>query len=248
MNCECCGKQIDGSYGSGRFCNSRCARSFSTKNGRKEISLRVAAKLKGRSTGRNPWSHACERCGRKFRIAEAVNAHRMHCVFGGPKVSIEGRRRAGWNRGLTRETDERIDRLATSNETPDSVLFTINDRKYAKAAKLRYYRRTPHVCEICGQGAEWNGKFLRLQIDHKNGLIEDNRWENLRKVCPNCHTQTETFTGRNIVKKRKLIAGVTGTGIPLELKPPGLGVQIPSPAPEFAAVGESVDPPVSKTG
>lgn len=48
-------------------------------------------------------------------------------------------------------------------------------------------------CEICGQLPEWNGKPLVLQLDHINGDHYDNRLENLRIVCPNCHTQTDTF-------------------------------------------------------
>lgn len=48
-------------------------------------------------------------------------------------------------------------------------------------------------CEICGQLPEWNEKPLVLQLDHINGDHYDNRIENLRIVCPNCHTQTDTF-------------------------------------------------------
>ena len=57
-----------------------------------------------------------------------------------------------------------------------------------------------YECEICGNTGEWNGKPLVLQLDHKNGTNNDNRIENLRFLCPNCHTQTETFAGRNIIK------------------------------------------------
>ncbi len=45
----------------------------------------------------------------------------------------------------------------------------------------------------CGQGSEWNGKPLRLQIEHKNGNNLDNRPNNLEYLCPNCHTQTPTY-------------------------------------------------------
>lgn len=48
MNCENCFIIHLGDYGSGRFCSSKCARSFSTKNKRQEINLTVSEKLKGK--------------------------------------------------------------------------------------------------------------------------------------------------------------------------------------------------------
>lgn len=52
-------------------------------------------------------------------------------------------------------------------------------------------------CSECGSLPEWNGKFLSLQLDHINGVFNDNRFENLRLLCPNCHSQTPTFAGKN---------------------------------------------------
>ena len=49
----------------------------------------------------------------------------------------------------------------------------------------------------CGNTGEWNGNKLILQLDHKNGNGTDNRIENLRFLCPNCHSQTETHSGKN---------------------------------------------------
>lgn len=51
-------------------------------------------------------------------------------------------------------------------------------------------------CLICGLGPVWNGSPLILQLDHINGVNNDHRIENLRILCPNCHTQTETFAGK----------------------------------------------------
>ena len=53
-----------------------------------------------------------------------------------------------------------------------------------------------NVCDECGI-SEWRGKPLAIQLDHRNGIRDDHRPENLRMLCPNCHSQTETFAGKN---------------------------------------------------
>lgn len=57
-------------------------------------------------------------------------------------------------------------------------------------------------CYICGQLPIWNNKPLSLQLDHINGISNDNRIENLRILCPHCHSQTENFAGKN--KRRQI--------------------------------------------
>ncbi|WP_406494495.1 HNH endonuclease [Streptomyces sp. NBC_00846] len=54
----------------------------------------------------------------------------------------------------------------------------------------------PHACTRCGTGDTWRGNRLVLEIDHINGDRLDNRRENLRYLCPSCHSQTETFSKR----------------------------------------------------
>ncbi|KOT98862.1 HNH endonuclease [Streptomyces rimosus subsp. pseudoverticillatus] len=51
-------------------------------------------------------------------------------------------------------------------------------------------------CAMCGTGPVWNGRPLRLEVDHRNGDWWDNRPTNLRLLCPNCHAVTDTYRGR----------------------------------------------------
>ena len=52
-------------------------------------------------------------------------------------------------------------------------------------------------CVECGIADKYNGKPIKLTIDHINGVSDDNRIENLRWLCYNCHSQTDTFGGKN---------------------------------------------------
>ena len=52
-------------------------------------------------------------------------------------------------------------------------------------------------CAVCSMENMWNGKPLRFQIDHISGNSKDNSRENLRAICPNCHSQTDTWGYKN---------------------------------------------------
>jgi 5-methylcytosine-specific restriction endonuclease McrA len=52
-------------------------------------------------------------------------------------------------------------------------------------------------CEECGL-TEWRGRPITLALHHRNGVRDDNQLENLAILCPNCHSQTENFGGRNV--------------------------------------------------
>ena len=51
-------------------------------------------------------------------------------------------------------------------------------------------------CATCDTGAVWRGRPLPLEVDHIDGDWRNNRIENLRFLCPNCHSATDTYRGR----------------------------------------------------
>jgi len=70
----------------------------------------------------------------------------------------------------------------------------------------KYYyekKETKYECSICNR-IEWLGQKLNFELDHKNGNNRDNKFSNLRWLCPNCHSLTPTFKGNNNSGKRKI--------------------------------------------
>lgn len=65
-------------------------------------------------------------------------------------------------------------------------------RGYVERHKIIEYK-----CQTCGCDGNWQNGIIALELDHINGNNTDNRIENLRYLCPNCHALTETYRGRN---------------------------------------------------
>ncbi len=99
----------------------------------------------------------------------------------------------------------------------DSIL-TIDSTYNRNTLKQRLLKEglLKNQCYECGQLPVWNGKLLVLQLDHINGVFDDNRFENLQILCPNCHTQTDTFCAKRLKKPDNHCA--CGTKIRLKSK------------------------------
>lgn len=89
---------------------------------------------------------------------------------------------------------------------PDSRKYNLDDvlvknSTYQNIASLKRRlissNRLEYKCAMCHNTGEWNGQTLVLQLDHINGINNDHRIENLRFLCPNCHSLTDTYAGRN---------------------------------------------------
>lgn len=86
----------------------------------------------------------------------------------------------------------------------DQILIENSTYASASSLKKRLYKEglKERKCELCGQDEWWHGKKMSLILDHINGKHDDNRFENLQIVCPNCNATLETHCGKNTKDKR----------------------------------------------
>ena len=73
----------------------------------------------------------------------------------------------------------------------------------SKRTKPPFLRRAlvesgrPYRCELCQNAGDWRGAPLRLEVDHVDGDYHNNCSDNLRFLCPNCHSQTDNYAGKS---------------------------------------------------
>ncbi|MGW4349777.1 HNH endonuclease signature motif containing protein [Streptomyces sp. NPDC004690] len=79
---------------------------------------------------------------------------------------------------------------------PEEILVKHDGERRTRTVLLRRALReagVPEECAECGVGSEWFGRPMTLEVDHIDGDWSDDRRENLRLLCPNCHATTGTW-------------------------------------------------------
>lgn len=87
-----------------------------------------------------------------------------------------------------------------NNNTPKDIEFYLKENSVITSHKLKNKLLKngfkEHRCECCGL-TEWLGQPIKLELHHINGDNTDNRLENLQILCPNCHSYTDNYGGKN---------------------------------------------------
>lgn len=196
INCECCGKEINRKpsqieRAEHTTCSKECAREL-TKKLTLETRECLHCKTLFETKKSNPKKFCSQSCsashnntGKIKNKARSVNVSRF-CAYCGKEITGSGLKYCSHKCSSDFVAKKAMDEYITTwTATPQSDL----PKKHIISTK-------GYTCEICGI-SDWQGKPIVLQLDHIDGNADNNHEDNLRLLCPNCHTQTDTFGAKN---------------------------------------------------
>ncbi len=140
-----------------------------------------------------PGIFCSRRCANSRQWSDEVNQKR----------SLKMKEVSPWNKGLSvgpNEEKNKAIRESRLQKTRDNFLNGLLVER--SSLKTHLSREYGYFCAICSI-SEWQGKKISLQLDHIDGDAGNNNPANLRLICPNCHSQTETFGSKNKGNGRK---------------------------------------------
>lgn len=178
MICEYCNIEHNGFYGSGRFCSKVCSRGYSTRAKREQINIAVSKKLTGKPASHNNGFKKGYDPRRKLEFRDGSYKHSEQCK---KKISQTLK-----NTAINKIINTEFNNLTTG-------------RKYRRVKLEQNY-----CCLHCGINS-WLGKRIVIEIDHIDGNKKNNSRENLRGLCPNCHSQTDTWRKKKSALVDKLV-------------------------------------------
>lgn len=109
---------------------------------------------------------------------------------------------------ISKTAEQRYCSRSCSNRGRVGISYKIGQPNNKYLNRQRNYAKLVEIygehCKFCNIGPEWQDEPLVLQVDHIDGDSKNNSIDNLRILCPNCHSQTETFGAKNIGRKWSL--------------------------------------------
>lgn len=147
--------------------------------------------------------YLCKICEKEFNTVESMNAHQI--------VHKNGPR---YTKSRTKEKPIKICACCATEYSgkKTSLYCSIKcQQEFQYKERIQnWHNITPHKktikrwlsetygnqCSVCGI-SDWNNKPIILELEHKDGNSENNSKENLCLICPNCHSQTDTYKGKN---------------------------------------------------
>lgn len=144
-------------------------------------------------------------CSKKFETQKALNAHQVAHKGDQQRYSISRRKNQSLYRCLQCNT-EFAHKNNSTNKFCSSKCSGLHQWETLYVPKIeqglggnlkRYLKeKVGNICSRCGLLPTWFGQDLVLQLDHIDGNSDNNFPFNIRLLCPNCHTQTDTFCTR----------------------------------------------------